>query len=87
MFAARWTWLVPLAGASLVFAGVVGTTPPGFGAIGEVVFGSPRGPIADSDAYVLGAASSLALITLVVLAVVAVGIEFVLRLRRRGELG
>jgi hypothetical protein len=87
MFASRWTWVTPLVGAGVVFAAVVGMTPPGFGAISDVVLGSPRGPMADSDAYVLGAASSLALVTLLVLAAVAVGIEFVLRLRRRAELG
>jgi hypothetical protein len=87
MFASRWTWVAPLLGAGVVFVVVVWTTPPGFGAIGEVVFGSPRGPNADSDAYVLGAASSLALGTLLVLTLVSIGIEFIVRLRQRGKLG
>jgi hypothetical protein len=78
---------LPLVGAAVVFLVVVWATPPGFGAIVEVVFGSPRGPNADSDAYVLGAASSLALVTLLVLTLVCIGVEFVLRLRHRGELG
>jgi hypothetical protein len=82
MFAKRWTWLTPVLGAALVFAGVLWLTPPGFGAIGEVVFGSPRGPSADAAAYVLGAAGSLALVTLGVLAVAAIGIDFALRHRR-----
>jgi hypothetical protein len=69
----------------VVFGFVLWVTPPGFGAIAEVVFGSPRGPNADSAAYVLGAAGSLALVTLGVLAVVSVGIECVLRRRRRPE--
>jgi len=83
MFAARWTWGLPLVGAAIVFAAVLAVTPPGFGAIVEVVLGSPRGPSADAAAYVLGAAGSLALVTLLVLATVSVGIDFVVRRRRR----
>jgi Mn2+/Fe2+ NRAMP family transporter len=83
MFERPWTWVGPLVGALVVFAAVLAVTPPGFGAIQEVVFGSPRGPSADAAAYVLGAAGSLALLTLLVLAAVAIGIEFVLRLRNR----
>lgn len=84
MFGSFWTWVAPLVGAALVFVGVMLTTPPGFGALANVAFGTPRGPIADSAAYVLGSAASLALMTLLVLAIVAIGIEFALRRRNRG---
>jgi hypothetical protein len=68
MFGSIWSWLVPIAAAALVFAAVLLTTPPGFRAISDIVLGSPRGPSADAAAYALGAAGSLALLTLVVLA-------------------
>jgi len=84
MFTSPWTWVGPLVGAVVVFVGVVSTTPPGFAAIADVVFGTPRGTNADSAAYVLGSASSLALMTLLVLTLLSVGIEFALRLRKRG---
>ncbi|MDQ6673642.1 MAG: hypothetical protein M3069_23350 [Chloroflexota bacterium] len=84
LFGSAWTWVVPLVGAAVVFLGVVWTTPPGFGAIANVAFGTPRGTSADSAAYVLGSAGSLALMTLLVLALVSIGIEFALRLRNRG---
>jgi hypothetical protein len=71
-----WTWIVPLVGAAAVFAFVLATTPPGFAAIGTVVFSSG----ADSAAYATGAAASLALVTLLVLTAVCAGAEF---LRRR----
>jgi Mn2+/Fe2+ NRAMP family transporter len=83
MFDRAWTWGAPVGGALLVFAAILAVTPPGFGAIGEVVFGSPRGPSADAAAYVLGAAGSLALVTLLVLAALAIGIEFALQRRKR----
>jgi hypothetical protein len=85
LFVSPWTWVGPLVGAGVVFVLVVWTTPPGFGAVAAVVFGSPRGTTADSAAYVLGSASSLALLTLLVLALVSIGIEFALRLRKRAE--
>jgi hypothetical protein len=50
MFGSVWSWLVPVLGAALVFAGVLLTTPPGFGAIGLVLFGSPSGAVADAAA-------------------------------------
>jgi hypothetical protein len=84
MFPSPWTWVAPLLGAVGVFGAVLWTTPPGFGAIAVVVFGTPRGTNADSAAYVLGSAASLALITLVVLATVAIGIDFALRRRHGG---
>jgi len=67
-FDAAWSWVVPLAGAAAVFAFVLLTTPPGFSAISDVIFVPPRGPVADAAAYALGAAASLALIALLVLA-------------------
>jgi hypothetical protein len=81
MFGKLWTWLLPLLGAAAVFTGVLLTTPPGFGAIGAVLFGSPRGAAADAAAYALAAAASLALVALVLLACLATGIELALRRR------
>lgn len=75
MFRGVWSWLVPLVGAALAFASVLLTTPPGFGAIGTVLFGSPRGAIADAAAYAIGSAASLALVALLVLAALAYTIE------------
>jgi hypothetical protein len=77
-----WTtswWLAPLAGGVAVFATVLLVTPPGFAAIGDVLFSSARGPNADGAAYALGAAASLALGALVVLW----GVCFVIGLLRR----
>lgn len=79
MFASPWSWIVPLVGAVLVFVGVLLTTPPGFGAIGNVFFFVPRGPSSDAAAYALGAASSLALVTLVVLGLACCGLDLALR--------
>ena len=79
MFEATWSWVIPLLGAALVFTLVLLTTPPGFGAISDVVLGSPRGASAESAAYALGSAGSLALMVLVVLAVVCGGIDLALR--------
>lgn len=64
---APWTWIVPLVGAAAVFAGVLATTPPGFGALSDVLLGVPRGPNAEAAAYALGAAGTLALVALLVL--------------------
>jgi hypothetical protein len=80
MFSAPWSWIVPLVGAAGVFSLVLLTTPPGFGTIVEVLFGSPRGGSQDAAAYALGAAASLALVTLVVLGIICAGID---RLARR----
>lgn len=76
------SWLVPLLGAVFVFTAVLLTTPPGFAAIGEVLFSSARGPNAEGAAYALGAAASLALTTLLVLWAVAFVIQLLLRARR-----
>jgi hypothetical protein len=70
MFGSVWSWLVPIVGAAVVFAAVLLTTPPGFRAISDIVFGTPRGPSADAAAYALGAAGSLALLTLLVFGLV-----------------
>lgn len=61
---------MPIVAALAVFAMVLLTTPPGFGAIADILLGSPRGPSADAAAYALGAAGSLALLTLLVLGAV-----------------
>jgi hypothetical protein len=79
MYRSTWSWLVPLLAAAGVFAGVLATTPPGFRAIADVALGPPRGPHADAAAYAFGAAASLALVTLLVLAGLIGGIDFVRR--------
>jgi len=79
MFHSTWSWVAPLVGAAAVFVGVLWTTPPGFGAIADVVLGSPRGPAADAAAYALGAAGSLALVALLALALVCGAIDFAVR--------
>ena len=79
MFVAAWSWTVPLVGAALVFVAVLLTTPPGFGAIPDVIFMAGRGPTADAAAYALGAAASLSLLTLIVLAVACGTVDLALR--------
>lgn len=79
MFEAAWSWVVPLAGAAAVFAFVLLTTPPGFLAIRDMLLVSGRGPVADAAAYALGAAATLALVTLLVLAGVCGGLALLLR--------
>jgi hypothetical protein len=59
---------VPLLVALLVFVLVLSSTPPGFGAIPDQLLGLARGPNLDAAAFALGAASSLALVSLVVVA-------------------
>jgi hypothetical protein len=78
-----WTWLAPLVAALAVFAGVLLVTPPGLASIGEVLLGPTRGARAEAAAYALGAAASLALLTLAcVWAVCALLDALVRRLRR-----
>jgi len=79
MFRTRWSWLVPLIGAALVFGGVLLTTPPGLRALSDVLFGGSRGPNADAAAYALGSAASLALFALIVIAAITAGIDFVIK--------
>jgi hypothetical protein len=79
MFRAPWSWIVPLMAALGVFVGVLLITPPGFGAVSETLFGSPRGVIADAAAYALGAAASLALVALLGVAVACSCVELALR--------
>jgi hypothetical protein len=75
MFRSTWSWTVPLLAAGGVFLAVLLTTPPGPRAIPDVLLGSLRGPNADAAAYALGAAGSLALLTLLALAVVCGAID------------
>jgi hypothetical protein len=82
MFSSTWSWLVPVLAAVLVFGGVLGSTPPGFAAISAVVLGSPRGATADAAAYALGAAGSLALLVLLVVAALCGAVDWLVR--RRG---
>jgi hypothetical protein len=81
MFRSAWSWIVPLIGAAAAFAGVLLTTPPGFSLIIDAVVAPPRGLSADAAAYALGAAASLALMALLVLAVVCGIIDFARRRR------
>lgn len=74
-----WTWITPLIGAGVVFAYVLVTTPPGFRAIPDVLLNSPRGANADAAAYALGAAASLALVTLLGLALLGALVEIAMR--------
>jgi hypothetical protein len=73
------TWPIPLVLAALVFAFVLFTTPPGFRAIVDVLVSSPRGVNADAAAYALGAASSLAFMVLLGLAVIMSIVEIAMR--------
>ena len=79
MFCSTWSWLVPIASAAVVFAAVLLSTPPGFRAISDILLGSPRGPSADAAAYALGAAGSLALLTLLLLGLVLGAIDLAVR--------
>ena len=83
VFCSRWSWSVPIVAAGVVFAAVLLTTPPGFRALSDIVLGSPRGPSADAAAYALGAAGSLALLTLVVVAVLLGTLDLALHHRHR----
>jgi hypothetical protein len=74
------TVVAALLASAAVFTLVLLSTPPGFAAIGDVLFGSPRGSSAEAAAYALGAASSLALAALLGAAAVGAVIEL---LRRR----
>ncbi len=60
-----WSWVTPLGVAALVFSGVLVSTPPGFGAIAQVLVFRESGPLGDAAAYALGAAASLAFVALV----------------------
>jgi hypothetical protein len=79
-----WSWwrtVVPLLAALAVFSLVLLSTPPGFAAISEVLFTSPRGASADAAAYALGAAASLALVALLGVAALCTVIELLCRRR------
>jgi len=82
VFCSPWSWSVPIAAAAAVFAAVLLTTPPGFRALSDILLSSPRGPSADAAAYALGAAGSLALLTLLVLSVVLGALDLALRRKR-----
>jgi hypothetical protein len=71
--------MVPLLAAAAVFAFVLVTTPPGLSAVYDVMFISSSGPLADAAAYALGAAASLALLTLLVLAAACGALSMLLR--------
>jgi hypothetical protein len=71
--------VVPLVGAAAVFIAVLLATPPGFAGLGEVLAGTARGPSAEGAAYAVGAAASLALVTLLALAAVGYAIGLLRR--------
>lgn len=79
MFSAAWSWILPLLGATAVFGAVLGITPPGFRALTDVAFGTPRGTAADAAAYAIGAAASQGLAALLVLAAVCFALDVVLQ--------
>lgn len=72
-------WPIPLLAGAAVFSYVLLTTPPGFRALADVLFGSPRGINADAAAYALGAAASLALLALAATALVVLLVEVAMR--------
>ena len=78
-----WTWLVPLVAALAVFSAVLLTTPPGFGAVAEVLLGPARDARAEGAAYAVGAAGSLALLALLATWAVCALLDAVVR--RRGQ--
>jgi hypothetical protein len=79
VFRAAWSWVIPVAGALVVFSAILVTTPPGFAAIPQVLFFASRGPSTDAAAYALGAAAACGLVTLAVLAALCVVAERALR--------
>jgi hypothetical protein len=82
VFCSPWSWSVPIAAAVAVFVAVLLTTPPGFRALADILLGTPRGPSADAAAYALGAAGSLALLTLLVLGAVLGSLDLALHRKR-----
>ena len=61
---------VPLVVALGVFAGVLLSTPPGLVALPDLLIGPARGARGAAEAYAVGAAASLSLLSLVVMAAV-----------------
>ena len=71
---------MPLLGAGVVFCFVLSTTPPGFVALQTAVLSTGTDPAA----YAAGAAASLALLTLMLLAIICgIADALVTRLHRR----
>ena len=60
--------LVCLLTAGVVFIGVLLSTPPGLVSLPDLVLGPARGARGAAEAYAVGAAASLSLLTLLVLA-------------------
>lgn len=75
-----WPELVALLVAALVFSAVLLVTPPGFAAFPDLLIGTARGARGLAAAYALGAAASLALVSLLVVAALLTLVE---RARRR----
>jgi hypothetical protein len=72
-------WMVPILAAAAVFGAVLATTPPGFQTVTDVLFGTPRGAVAEAAAYALGAASSLSLAVLLVTTALSLAVDTALR--------
>lgn len=79
MFRSTWSWVVPLVAAALAVTFVLASTPPGFTAVGDVVFGTPRGMAADAAAYALGSAASLGLLMLIVMGLLCAALDLAVR--------
>ena len=75
-----WPALLALLVALLVFCAVLLVTPPGFVAFVDLLIGPARGPRGLAAAYAVGAAASLALVSLLVVAALLSVLE---RARRR----
>jgi hypothetical protein len=75
--------VVALVGAAAVFSAVLLTTPPGFGGISDLlIVGASRGPNTEGAAYAVGAASTLALFTLLALTALGYAVDALRRGRR-----
>ena len=67
--------------AGVVFCGVLLTTPPGLMSLPDLVLGPARGARGAAEAYAVGAAASLSLLTLVLTAGVVAFWKLVMRQR------
>ena len=84
------TSLPPIAGMIAgvgVFVAVMLVTPPGFAGLPALAPGRPRGVESYAAAYALGAAASLALLTLLVVGAVLGGLSLLLARQTRRTVG
>jgi hypothetical protein len=73
--------LVCLVAALAVFGGVLLSTPPGLSSLPDLLLGPARGARGAAEAYAVGAAASLSLLTLGAMAGVVALWKLVARLR------